>query len=76
MGVAQDSQAQKETVQINGKVVDFFGRPWKEAIVELQSVELPSAKTKIEQKIKTNDQGEYSFVNLPEGSCEITIFGV
>jgi hypothetical protein len=72
---AQNVSQEKKAVEVRGKIVDFFGLPRQEVLVELQSIELASGSTKTERSTKTNNQGEYDFDNLPVGSYELTIYG-
>jgi hypothetical protein len=56
-------------ITVVGTVVDFSGRPWKDALIRLETKERPDPKSgpTIIRRAKTNSDGRYSFVGLPVG---------
>ena len=71
--VAFGQEAAGEVMTVRGTVVDFSGRPWKEAVIRIRSKELSGQPvTSTFQKQATSDgSGRYSFVRIPVGLYEI-----
>src|SRR5580658_7633512 len=56
------------TGAVSGRVKDPSG-----AVVQDASVQLIDKGTKIARTIKTNDEGRYSFNNIPPGTYDVTV---
>ena len=56
------------TGAVSGQVKDQSG-----AVVQNASVQLIDTSTKIPRTIKTNDEGRYSFNNVPPGTYDLTV---
>ena len=75
---AQNKKAAEETQKIEGTVTDFFGVPWEGVTLKLKSSDvhksLDSGKEKIiEKDTKTDVNGHYRFVDLPEDNYAIKL---
>jgi len=59
-------EKQSEIDDIRGKILDADGNPSKDVTVLING---PSGET----RVKTNDEGIYEALDLPEGKYEITV---
>ncbi len=80
------TQAQNKKVEntrkIVGTVTDFYGVPWADATIKLKAKgeyyksSNVGKETNFERETKTDNNGYYSFANLPEDLYEITLLRI
>lgn len=65
----------EETYIIEGTVTDFYGVPWKNAVIKLKSLgeTYAAEKFRIEREVQTDSNGKYRFTELPDDAYELTL---